>query len=264
MGECVFRLLNQRHCAAGLVVPVETLVRSAHRRQVFFPVAQKVPPLQQLLLLAGAQLRPLQLLDLKAQAVHLPSLFGLVHPEGVHPPAQLRHGIIGPAVLAQRIFQPPKAVQIRAVLLLVQKLLSVVLAVDVQEVRPQRAQLGYRNRPAVDAAKVFAVHVDLPLDHQKAVLIRFRAALRKTGQISRYAGELRADHRLLAAGADQIPGGPAPQHRAHGVDHNGFARARLTGECVEARAKLNVRLLDDRNIFNVQQFQHGSLPLLSV
>ena len=69
-------------------------------------------------------------------------------------------------------------------------------------------------------------------------------------------GKFRADKGFFRPGADQFPGGPFTQHRTHGVDDDGFARAGLTGEGIEAGMELNVRLLDNGNIFNVKQFQH--------
>ena len=262
MGQGVFRL-QQGHGSTSLVIPVEAMIRPADRRQVLFPVPQKIPSLLQLLVLAGTQFSPLQLVNLKMEAVHLPSFFRLVHPQSVHAPAQFRHGIINAPVLVQGAFQPTKTVQICAVLFLVQKLLTVVLTVDVQKVCPQCPQLGHRDRPTVDAAEILSVSVDLALDHQKPVLIRLCTAFRKAWKITGHTGKLRADHRFFAAGADQIPRGPTPQHRAHSIDYDGLARASFAGQGVEARTELNIRLLDHRNILNVQQFQHDPDPLFS-
>ncbi|MPM72760.1 hypothetical protein SDC9_119736 [bioreactor metagenome] len=264
MSKAVCRLLNQTHRPAGFIIPVQAAVRPLHRREILLPVAQKVPPLQQLLFLAGTQLRPLQLLNLKRQAVHFAGLFRLVHPKGVHLAAQLRHRAIGGAVFPQRALQSPKGIQIRAVPLLVQKLLPVVLAVDIQKLPAKHPQLRYRHRPSVDPAEVFSVCVQLPLENQKALLVHRPAALGKAGKVRLHSGKLRTDHCPLAAGANQVPGGSAPQHRAQSVNDNGFSRAGFSGEGVEARAEMNVRLLDDCNVFNVQQLQHGFFPLFSV
>ena len=70
-------------------------------------------------------------------------------------------------------------------------------------------------------------------------------------------GKHGADKGLGHAGADQFPGGPAPQHGPHGVDDDGFARAGLAGQSVEAGLKGNIRRLYHRDIFNMEQFQHG-------
>ena len=142
-------------------------------------------------------------------------------------------------------------------LLLVQQLLAVVLAVDVQQLLPDPPQLGHGDGPAVDFAEVLAVPRQLPLEQQVAVLVRGSAGLRQPRQAVGHLGELRADKGPVRAGADQVPGGAPSQHRPHGVDDDGLAGAGLAGEGVEARAELDVRLLDDRDILNVQKLQHG-------
>ena len=48
-------------------------------------------------------------------------------------------------------------------LLLVQKLLAVVLPMDVQQAAAQRLQLAHRYRPSPHAADALTVTVDLPL-----------------------------------------------------------------------------------------------------
>ena len=77
---------------------------------------------------------------------------------------QIRHGVIFFPVSRKSAFCFSKAVQIYAVLLFVQKLLAVMLAVDVQKVRTDLAKLGHRDRPSVGPADVFPVAADLPLE----------------------------------------------------------------------------------------------------
>ena len=141
-------------------------------------------------------------------------------------------------------------------LFLIQQLLAVVLAVDVQQLPANPPQLGHGDGPAVGPADVFPVRSDLPLEQQRSVLLRRDAVLPESRQIRKNAGEGGADKGLLRSGADQLPGCPAPQHRAHGVDDDGFARAGLAGQGVETREELNIRLFDHRDILNVKHFQH--------
>ena len=131
-----------------------------------------------------------------------------------------------------------------------------MLAVNVQKILADSPQLGYRNGAAVDPADVFPVAGDFPLEEQMAVLVRRSPGLPKPRQIPWDLGELGADKGLLSPGADQLPGGPSPQHRAHGVDDDGLARAGLAGEGVEAGVELDLRLFDHRDILNVKHFQH--------
>ena len=142
-------------------------------------------------------------------------------------------------------------------LFLVQKLLAVMLAVNIQQLGTDLPQLGHSQRPSVDPAGIFAVHRHLPLQQQVSVLIRSYAVFRQSRQICRDMGKHGADKGLGHAGADQFPGGPAPQHGPHGVDDDGFARAGLAGQSVEAGLKGNIRRLYHRDIFNMEQFQHG-------
>ena len=95
------------------------------------------------------------------------------------------------------------------------------------------------------------------MEKKISVLVRGQAVFRQARQVRRDRGELRADKGLGGPGADQIPGGPSPQDGPHGVDDNGLARAGLAGEGVEAWAEPDVRLLNDRDILNVQKLQHG-------
>jgi hypothetical protein len=142
--------------------------------------------------------------------------------------------------------------------LLVQELGPVVLAVDVQQVSPQLPQLGHGEGPAVGTADVFPVAGYLPLEEQVPVLVRGQPVLQQARQIRRDGGELRADKSLGGPGADKVPGGPPPQDGPHGVDDDGFARAGFAGQGVEAGTELDVRLLNDRDILNVQKLQHGN------
>ena len=75
-------------------------------------------------------------------------------------------------------------------LLLVQQLLAVVLAVDVQQLFSDPAQLGHGDRAAGDPAEVLAVPHQLPLEQQVAVLVRSSSGLRQPGQITGHLGKI--------------------------------------------------------------------------
>ena len=167
-----------------------------------------------------------------------------------------RHGVIGAAVGSQRGLHPPEAVQIRAMLFLIQKLLAVVLAMDVQKLSADLAQLGNSQRAAIGAADVLAVPADLPLQQQIAILVRCDAVVSQSRQCGRDLRKNGADKGLVRAGPDQFPGGPSAQNGAHSVDHNGLAGTGLAGQGVEAGAEGYIRRLDHCDIFNMKQFQH--------
>ena len=67
-------------------------------------------------------------------------------------------------------------------LLLIQQCRAVMLAVDVQKLRADPAQLGHGDGPAVGTAVVLAVGRQFPLEQQFAVFIWCNAALRKALQ----------------------------------------------------------------------------------
>ena len=162
--------------------------------------------------------------------------------------------MVGP----QTLLRPAEAVQIGPVEFLVQKLSPVVLAVDVQQLPADLPELGHSDGAAVDPAGILPFAGNLSLEEQLPVLVRGQPVLPETRQVRRDGGELRADKGLSGSGADEVPGGPSPQNGTHGVNDDGFPRAGLARERIEARAELNVRFLDNRNIFDVQKLQHGS------
>ena len=159
--------------------------------------------------------------------------------------------MVGRLVGLQQAAGLAEAVQIAQVALRVQQLLPVVLAVDVQQLAPQLPKLSHRHRPAVDPAQVLSIAADLPLE-QQLLLLRAQAVVLQPGQLGQ-AGENSGDMGRLGSGADQLPAGPLPQNSADGVDDNGFARASLAGEDVEAPAELDVHRLNDGDILDVKQ-----------
>ena len=239
---------------AAAVVPVEGVVRPGHGIQKPLRIAEHAPPRRQLLLLAGLQLRPIQLLDLVLQRVHAAGFFRLVHLQRAYLPPYICKVSILFSIRIYKGFRLSEAVQIYNMLLLVQKLLPVVLPMDIQQPRAQRPQLRHRHRPPVDTAHVFAVCLYLPLQKQGAVRLRLYAQCLRQPRL--HAGKRRADKGLVRPGADQLPAGALSQHGAETVDHNGLARARLAGQGVEPRRELDVCRLDDGDILNMQQLQH--------
>ena len=141
--------------------------------------------------------------------------------------------------------------------LLVQELGPLVLAVNVEELRTHGAQLAHRQGAAIGPADVAAIRRDLPLEEELPLLVRLRPAGGERWKCPRQAGEHGAHKSGACPSTDEVPGGPTPQHCLHGVHHDGFTGAGLTGKCVEAGIELDVGGLDHRQILDVQQLQHG-------
>lgn len=134
-------------------------------------------------------------------------------------------------------------------LLLVEQLRALVLAVDIQKARPQRAQLRDRDGPSVRAADVLAVGIDVALEQQHAVL-RLDAERGEHRKRGVHAVKFRADEALARARADQVARGCARRapRRAESMTMDLPAPV-SPGERVEARAERNVRALDDGDVF---------------
>ena len=105
-----------------------------------------------------------------AQRVDAAGLFRLVHFKRLDLPPGLTRRLITLGIGFRQAVEPGEAVEVRAVLLLVEQLRALVLAVDIQKTRPQRAQLRDRDGPSVRAADVLAVGIDVALEQQHAVL----------------------------------------------------------------------------------------------
>ena len=78
------------------------------------------------------------------------------------------------------------AVQISQVAGGVQQLLAVVLAVDIQQLLADLAELCHRQRTSVYAANAFPLTADLALERKIAILIRGRTVFGKSRQIFRH------------------------------------------------------------------------------
>ena len=258
--EGTLRLLELCRRAEAVLSPGERIVRRGKGIHELFGVAQDIAPLEQLFLLALAQLRALKLGDLVAERIDTAGLLRLVHLKALDLLPRRAHRVVARRVGAQQRIHTAEAVKVRAMLLLIEQERTLVLAVDIEQVRPQCAQLRDRDGASIHAAGILAVGVDVTLKQQHAVL-RLRPDLSEHGERGIYAVKLRADKRLGRSGSDQVTRGPRAEHRAERVNDDGFARACLTGEGVEARAEEDVRTLDHSDIFNVQQPKHGAASL---
>ena len=143
-------------------------------------------------------------------------------------------------------------------LFLIQQLCSIMLAMDIQKFGADLTKLCYRDRATIGSTYIFAVAGHFTLQQKVTVLIRNNTVSDQSQQILRHSRKGRTDKSLVGSRANQLTRGSSAKNGAHGINYDGLAGTRLTGQCVETRVELNIRLFNHRNIFNVQQIQHMS------
>ena len=140
---------------------------------------------------------------------------------------------------------------------LVKQMPPVVLAVDVQQQRAQVAQLRRRDRNAADTAGCFALRSDLAADDELIVALDLVFV---TPRPARPRVKRRANNRFFRARSHEFTRGARAKDRVHGVHEDGFARASLAGQNVQARPELKIGTFNDRDIFNMQFSQQSASP----
>ena len=137
---------------------------------------------------------------------------------------------------------------------LLHQLLTVVLAVDIDQIRADCLEYRRRHWPHIDAAHASALRRQLALNADSTVLTGVQTQLLEL--FFQLRGDLfkhRADKAFLFAVSDQLTARALSHNCANGIDDNRFARAGLTGQDGKARLKDNIRLLNDSDIFNMKQ-----------
>ena len=128
----------------------------------------------------------------------------------------------------------------------IQQTHRVVLAIDVDKSAAKLPQDSGGGRHPVDAAGALALGGDLTAEQQ-----RFRALIAclfqtvKDGR--RHILKCSPDDSLGRTGAHEILRGAVTQNSVDGVDEDGFACARLTGQDVEALFKMDIGFLASRS-----------------
>ena len=141
----------------------------------------------------------------------------------------------------------------------VQQTHGVMLTVDVDKPPAQLPQDGGSGRHPVDTAGALALGGDLTAEQQglRALIACLFEAVENS---RRHVLERGPDDGLGRAGAHEILGSAVAQNGVDGVDEDGFACARLTGQDVEALFEMDVCFLDNCNIFDLQAAQHSFTP----
>ena len=251
-----------RSAGAGFVA-IERRHGALQRAGDLLRILQNLPACLQLLVLAGMQRSALDLVDLKFQRLDQPELFALAHRKAVDLLPERLHTGVFLAILSKQTPVAREKVEILQMCRLIEKLLRVVLSMDLDELFPEPFQDRDRNGTAVDAADVFSVRIDLALHEQLVRVIRDLILFKP--RKARRSGKDRADKGAACAGTDHVAVGAFAENGGNGVDHDGFARTGFAGEHIEAPVKGNIGLLDHRDILNVQNAQHNiRLPRLNV
>ncbi len=129
--------------SAGALLPLLPVQQGAGLRQTggdLSAALQRRPAGKQLLLLSGQNMGLRQPPDLLGQGLPAALLLGGAHGKRPQAAVQLQQGLVFFMILRQRRLQPAEAVQIADVQLLVQQVLPVVLAVNIDEMLSQRLQ----------------------------------------------------------------------------------------------------------------------------
>ncbi len=242
-----------RHGDGVILAAVEKTDRLIQRLGQLLGVSEQVAPCAEPVFLTGFQFRALQLLDLILQAFTQPLLLDLIERELVDLPADFLVLPVFFSIVLHRVFQSAEAIQILPVPTLIHELASVVLPVNVHKEASELTKLRRGDRRAAHAAAAFAVGADTALKDE--LIVRLNLILSQP-VLHVHTHKHRGHQCLLRPAAHQLPVHAPAQHRADGVNDDGFASAGLTGQNVESRVKANIRTLDHGDIFYVQLTEH--------
>ncbi len=133
---------------------------------------------------------------------------------------------------------------------------ALVLRMDHGQLRSQLPQYADRCRLIVDEHAGFAAGGDLPAKNEPA-LVSVQAILFQDGGGAFSVSIKDAGHRgALAAVPDHVGRSFVAQQQGQRVDKDGFARARLPGQQVEAGTELHCDIVDDGVVLNPKFAQH--------
>ena len=117
-----------------------------------------------------------------------------------------------------------------------------VLAVEIDEHAGQFAQGRTRRERAVDERAAASLCGDLAAQEDLAAVGRFEDGL---------------ECRCILAGPDQVGRGAPADEQPDGSHQNRLARPRLAGEHIEAGLELELQAVDDRQMADRKEPQHG-------
>ena len=135
----------------------------------------------------------------------------------------------------------------------------VVRPVQVHQLRAEALQEGQGHGRVVDEGLAAAGRLDCPAQDQQAILARVEAGLGQEGVDELGVGqpERGLDRALGLAGADGAGVGALAKQEVKRADQDGFARAGLPRDDVEAGLEIHRGLFDEGEVLDSQQRQHG-------
>ncbi len=141
--------------------------------------------------------------------------------------------------------------------------LLIVLSVNIAQERRQILQQRHRYRPAAHERARFSARQNLALDQQFPVF-HFQARGLQQAPHRRLVPHLKNSRhpRPALAGANHLRRRPSAQQQPQRIHHNRFPAARLPGQQIQARMKMDAQPLHHRIVLNHQLEQH-SKPIIS-
>ena len=143
-------------------IAIECTDGSLHRVRQLFGVLEHLPSLKQFVFLTRLQLGALNFVDLEFQRLDQTELFRFIHGQTADLLLDSADLVIRLPVILQQRFVVGIQVEIADVCRLIEQLLGIVLAMDLDELDAELPKRGDCDGLAADAAAVFSVGEDLP------------------------------------------------------------------------------------------------------
>ncbi len=211
----------------------------------------------ELVLLASLQPCPADLLDLMPEQVRPPRKLSFVAPQVDQLPIQASQACPQGGGLTAEVGEACPAVEQLDVLGDPEQGEVGTLAVDVDEALPHLLEHPQRDRSAVDAADIASRRRQLAGKDHDVVARGSKASLLERRKVDAGGLEDPLDPRPRCARADHPGVGASAHQQAHRVDHDRLACPRLPGEGVEAGPEGDARMVDHRQVRNVELDQHS-------
>ena len=203
----------------------------------------------------------LDLLELEPGQRLFPGLGFLVHGLFLQGALQLPALPVGGSHRLRLLRKLPAAVGVQNlhVLLFVQQRLVLMLAVDVYQKLRQLLHLLRGDGLAVDAVHILP-HADLAADGYGPVFRLLQLQLLQLPADALISGEDQLHKGALRPLAQHLPLELPTEGQVHAPDQQGFPRAGLSGEDVQALAELHLRLFHQCQVLHMQASQHLLSP----
>ena len=197
-GQCSRCLFQKHTCTGSIIIPVQCKTCLCQRTRDAARMIKVSLALRKLLILPRLQLRRFDFFLMKGQHINPLQPLLLAGFQLRNLPPQRKQRLILGAILCQKRFTACITIQIVDMMLFIQQFLSVVLPMNIDQIRGKLPQHRCGNRLHIHPAGTFTVRRDLPLDMQG---IRFfsgqRQFIQQRLQRRRQRGKHRADKAFL-------------------------------------------------------------------